>query len=86
MQEKEIWEDSITPEANKDHKSINRKILGERSLATGDGMYTLAVQYYFIITFFFHPVAQVNMFHQAKDVQIINSVVTTANTVSNWLI
>ena len=45
-------------------------------------MYTLRFEYYFIITFFFLPVAQVNMFHQAKHVQIIDSVVTTAHTVS----
>ena len=68
--------------------SIKRRNIGERPPATGDGIYALAFQYYFVITFFllFHPVAQVNMFHQAKDVQFINSVVTAANTVSNCLI
>ena len=76
-------------EANKDHKQIKRKSIGKRPLATEDGMYILASQTHFMTTFchlFFYPVAQVNMFHQAKSVQFINSVVTAANNVSNQLV
>ena len=50
---RETWEDTITPATNKDHKSNNRKNIGESSPGTGDGMYTLRFEYYFIITFFF---------------------------------
>ena len=47
---REIW---VVTEANRDQKPIKRKNIGKRSLATGDGVYTLTFQYYLIITSFF---------------------------------
>ena len=83
----DVWEDPIMTKSNKDNKSIERRNVGGKPTMTEDGVYKLAFQYYFFITFYFYyEVPQVNVLTQAHDFQINDSIFNSANTVSNWLV
>ena len=79
-------EDPITTEPDRDDMSIERRNVGERPTTSENGMFKFALEYYFMIFYFFYKVPRVNVLTQAHDFQINDSIFYSANMVRNWFI
>ena len=83
---RDVWEGPKTTKPNKDDMSVERRNVGERPTTTENGMFKLALEYYFMIFYFLYKVPQVNVLTQAHDFQINDSIFYSANMVRNWFI